>query len=121
MSRDDRPMVGAIVTLYGLGSSGTATVTAVVPGSPAASVLLPGDVIVSASGFYDPTGKTLSGPAVVDEIAMHIPGDTIQLHIYRAANPMTVTVRLGTLASPQASDAGQYYQSPAGPTAEYLI
>lgn len=117
--QDDRPLVGAIVSLDGLGITGTAAVTTVIPGSPAAGVLLPGDVIASASGSYNPAGKTLNGPAVVDEIASHLAGDTVQLRVYRAGNPMTVTVRRGTLASPQAASASKYFQYAAA--TEYLI
>jgi PDZ domain-containing protein len=111
---DDRPWLGAFVSapLAAAGAPARATVLRVVPGSPADGLLRPGDVLAGVAGTAAPRG-TLLGPAVVDEFAAHREGDRVRLRIQRGGATMTVTVTLGSRASPQA--AGVSDEFPPGP------
>ena len=101
---DSRPWLGAFVAQRPARGNGAAEVTGVVPGSPAAGVLYPGDLILGAAGASQSRGNLL-GPAVVDQVDIHQPGATIRLRIQRQGVPRTVTVTLGSLADPAAARA----------------
>lgn len=73
-------------------------VTSVIPGSPAAPALRPGDQLVSVSGASAPADSSL-GPPVIDEIAQSLPGATIPLVILRSGAQQVVNVTLASTAS----------------------
>jgi hypothetical protein len=106
---DDRPWLGAFIAgaqpASGENSPARAEVIAVVPGSPAAGVLRPMDIITGIAGTRPKTAPVLLGPAVVDQFAAHHAGDTIRLRIRRDGIPQTVTVKLSSRASPKAQAA----------------
>lgn len=87
-------------------------VVSVVPGTPAAGVLQPGDVLLGVSGVSAPTSSDL-GPGLIDEVALGLPGATIPLEILRGGNQMTVNIAL-------ASRAGTAYANATTPSVSYL-
>jgi hypothetical protein len=109
---DDRPWLGAyIVAGIGGSATGNAEVVSVVPGSPAAGVLHPMDVLTGVVGTKA-RRVSVGGPAVIDELASHYAGDTVQLQITRGGKPETVTVKLASRASPKAISASASYPGP---------
>jgi regulator of sigma E protease len=72
-------------------------VSTVAPGSPAAAVLRPGDVLVAVDGRPPAPGGTLQNQvdAIADAIsAHHCPGEAAQG--CRASEPVAITIRRGT-------------------------
>jgi hypothetical protein len=93
---DDRSWLGAF--LLTPTSGGKTYVVGTVPGSPAATVLQPLDVLNRAVGATPPSTATL-GPAVVDEVAAHHPSEAVQLDIERGGRPLVVgPITLGSHA-----------------------
>lgn len=92
--KDTRSWLGAwIVPNSSVGNVGE--VLDITPGSPAAGVLKPGDVLESVVGARSP-GTNLLGPAVVDEVAEQPAGSRVTLDIEREGKPMQVVVVLGS-------------------------
>jgi hypothetical protein len=117
---DNRPWLGAIITEQPpQTANSSAIVVSVVPGSPAAGVLSPGDVIVGVRGSTV-TSHGL-GPAVFDQLAPYKPGQTVDLDIDRDGTLLTVTAKLGSLADSKAINAGGALSELNGTDAEYMI
>lgn len=92
--KDSRSWLGAwIVPNSDIGTVGE--VLFVTPGSPAATVLQPGDVLESVAGVK-PTSTNLLGPAVIDEIAEEPAGTRVTLNIERGGKPLQESVKLGS-------------------------
>jgi hypothetical protein len=87
-------------------------VVTVVPGSPAAGVLRPGDQLLSVSGA-NVSATGLLGPAVIDEVAKNLPGAAVPLSILRNGNQLVVNVTLASRAAPS-------YSSTTAPSVGYL-
>ena len=87
-------------------------VVSVVPGSPAAGVLHPGDQFLGVSGETVPSASDL-GPPVIDEIAKNLPGATIPLEILRGGTQTVVNI-------PLASTAATAYVAASAPEVGYL-
>jgi hypothetical protein len=87
-------------------------VVTVVPNTPAAGVLRPGDVLLGVSGVSAPSSSDL-GPSVIDEVALGLPGATIPLEILRNGNQMVVNIALASR-----SDAA--YENSTAPETGYL-
>jgi len=103
--RDNRPWLGVFITIEPPSSRNPrAVITAVVPGSPAAGILQPGDILRAVAG--PPTANHGLGPAVLGELGTRRAGDVIRLQIQRGSALRLVTVKLGTLADPNATSAG---------------
>lgn len=103
---DDRPWFGVVVTEQPPQSADSvAIVRAVVPGSPAAGVIQPGDVLIKVSGSAAASHGL--GPAVFDQLAAGKPGQTVRLVIKRNGQLRTVTVNPSSLADPKAINAGE--------------
>jgi hypothetical protein len=103
---DNRPWLGVFVTVIpGDSTSADVVVNSVVGGSPAAGVLQRGDIITSISGPPLKFTQALIGPPLIDELAAHEPGDTVVIDLVRDGIPMTVRVRLSSLANPLAVNA----------------
>jgi S1-C subfamily serine protease len=90
----------------------------VVPGSPAAGTLEPGDILRAVAGPRV-AGHGL-GPAVLDELASHKAGSVVRLLVQRGSTLSYVTIRLGTLADPKAVNAGNNLPISTS-TPEYMI
>jgi ABC-type lipoprotein export system ATPase subunit len=102
---DNRPWLGVFIAVKSpLSRNPQAIVTAVVPGSPAAGVLQPGDILQTVAG--PPIASHGLGPAVIDELGVRHAGNVIGLQIQRGGAFMSVTVKLGSLADPKAINAG---------------
>lgn len=100
---DTRPYLG-VGTSIAAGTTGP-TVTFVEPGSPAANVLMVGDVLKDVRGSTLSTApEGLTGPIVVDQIAVLHPGDSVSLEILRHGNPTTVRIKLGQWSLAGADD-----------------
>ena len=116
---DNRPWIGAYITFqtqqYG---NSQAIVTHVIPGSPAAGILQAGDILHAVAGSQS-AGHGL-GPAVLDELGKYKAGDIVRLLVQRGGALTYVTVRLGSLARPQAVNAGNNLPV-SGNTPEYMI
>jgi serine/threonine protein kinase len=118
---DNRPWLGVIVKEQPQGSANSdAVVVSVVPGSPAAGILRPGDVLAGVTGS---TVKSHGlGPAIFDQLAAYKPGQLVHLNIYRNGSPLqVVAVRLSTLANPKAISAGYNLVTLRGNVAEYML
>lgn len=103
--RDNRPWLGVFITIESPSSTNPqAVVTAVVPGSPAAGFLQAGDTLRAVAGPRMASNGL--GPAVADELGTHRAGDVVGLQIQRGSALRLVTVKLGTLADPNAISAG---------------
>jgi hypothetical protein len=103
---DSRPYLG-VGTAIAAGTTGP-TVRFVEPGSPAASVLMVGDILKDVSGSALSTApEGLNGPIVVDQIAVLHPGDSVSLEILRHGNPTTVRIKLGQWSLAGADDIGR--------------
>jgi S1-C subfamily serine protease len=76
------------------------TVFSVVPGSPAATVLKPGDELVGVAGVTLPSGAGVLGPPVIDQVAAGMPGTMIALSIIRGGVQRVVNVTLSSRANP---------------------
>ncbi len=100
--------LGAYVALPPNTSGGSTVpnpvVITVVPGSPAAGVLQPGDQLISVAGVTVPTSSDL-GPPVIDQIAKGLPGTTIALTILRGGSERVLNITLASTASPAYSAA----------------
>lgn len=86
---DDRPLVGVGLRRVGAGQG---QVVYVAPGSPADGVLEQGDIIDGVDGSAP---LPVYGPIVIDEVAVHHPGDTIALDIERQGQRRVVPITLG--------------------------
>jgi hypothetical protein len=103
---DSRPWLGVFVTVAPAGStSANVVVDSVVAGSPAAGIVKRGDIITSISGPPLKFARALIGPPLIDELATHEPGDTVGIDLVRDGIPMTVRVRVSSLANPLAVNA----------------
>lgn len=103
---DNRPWLGAFIAELQTGGANLpskAVVVSVIPGSPAAGVLQPMDVITGVVGAKP--RANLLGPAVIDELAAYRAGDTVHLQIIRNGAPQTVSVKLGSMNNAKAVDA----------------
>jgi S1-C subfamily serine protease len=89
---DDRPLVGVGIVAVARTTQGR--VTYVAGGSPASGSLQLGDVIDGIEGIVPPSRSRLV-PAVVDEVAVHHPGDKVALDIARNGQRTVVTITLG--------------------------
>jgi hypothetical protein len=117
---DNRPWLGAVITEQPpQTANSSAIVVSVVPGSPAAGILRPGDVIIGVKGSAV-TSHGL-GPAVFDQLAPYKPGQTVELDIDRDGTLLTVTAKLGSLADSKAIDAGGALPELNGTAPEYMI
>ncbi len=102
---DNRPWLGVFVVIQPPTSSNSqAIVTSVIPGSPAAGVLKAGDILRGVTG--PPIASHGLGPAVLDELGTHRAGDVVGLQIQRGSALRFGTIKLGTLADPNAISAG---------------
>jgi PDZ domain len=101
---DNRPWLGAFAEAPRIGplSPPDARILSVVPGSPAAGILQTGDVITGVDGMPGTQGPSGS---IVDKLARHFPGETVQLQIERHGTSETVAVTLASRASPKAQNA----------------
>jgi hypothetical protein len=104
VSNDDRPWIGAVVELSGPSTAGTATVLKTWPNTPASGKLRPGDVLTGVSGTRLTAHQGQNGPAVIDEIALHHPGDTIALDINRGGTQIVAALTLVSRSAPFAPD-----------------
>jgi serine/threonine protein kinase len=118
VASDNRPWAGVYVTTQGFGT--TARVTHVVPGSPAAHVLKPGDVLVRVRGSPASTSSHGGPLSIFDQLGLKYAGDIVELQIRRAGVSMFVTIRLGTLADARAISAGNGLSS-LGRAPEYML
>jgi hypothetical protein len=97
--KDTRPWLGVYVrATRSLDPSSPVTVVQVVPDSPAAAYLRPGDVLVSIQNA--PTGSQGGGlgPDIYDQLARFLPGQTAHVLLRRGASLKAVDVRLGSMA-----------------------
>ena len=109
---DTRPWLGAFISYPQSATSATpAEVISVIPGSPAAGVLRPLDLLTGIAGASP--GSAVLGPAVAGELASRHAGQVIRLDIIRHGAPMTVTLRLASRASPRAIAAAQDFPAPS--------
>jgi hypothetical protein len=98
VSADDRPWIGAQVNFdTSTLAPSTVTVTGTVAGTPGATKLHAGDTITGVADTDVPDGVGGNGPAVLDEIAQHQPGETIDLDVISVSGVQeTVAVTLGS-------------------------
>lgn len=117
---DNRPWIGAIITEQPPQSANSqAAVVSVVPGSPAAGLVRPGDILTAINGSPAPSHGL--GPAIFDQLAAYQPGQTISLDILRHGHPLTVRIKLGSLADHKAVNAGTTLSSSNGNRAQYML
>jgi len=95
VENDNRSWLGVWVTPVNSTDPESVEVASVVPGSPAANVLQPGDVLEDVEGPPVLT-SSIPIPPVVGELASHFPGQKVTLDILRNGTPMTVSVVLGS-------------------------
>ncbi len=117
---DTRSWMGVYVaTRTGFTSSADSSATpppvvmSVVPGSPAAGVLQPGDQLLSVSGIPAPTNPSSIGPPVIDQIDSQQPGTLVVLSIERGGQQLTENIKLSSYANPAEAQA-------SAPTPGYL-
>lgn len=105
---DERPFLGVYLNLRPSAAhplqSPPARVVGIVPHSPAAGVIRPGDVLLSVVGSTVKT-QTLLGPAVIDEVSALDPGTKVTLRIRRGAHVLSVGVKLTSILSQAAQQA----------------
>jgi S1-C subfamily serine protease len=89
---DDRPLAG--VGIVAVAHSTQGRVTYVAAGTAAGGLLQLGDVIDGIDGIAAPSHPGFV-PAVVDEVAVHHPGDKVTFDIVRQGRPAAVAVTLG--------------------------
>ena len=89
---DNRPLVG--VGIVAVAGSTQGRVAYVPGGSPASGSLQLGDVIDGIDGISPPSRSRLV-PAIIDEVAVHHPGDKVALDIERNGQRAVVTIQLG--------------------------
>ncbi|MGO9874528.1 MAG: PDZ domain-containing protein [Acidimicrobiia bacterium] len=89
---DTRPLVG--VGIVAVAGSTQGRVAYLPAGSPASGSLQLGDLIDGVDGISPPSRSRLV-PAVIDEVAVHDPGDKVALDIERHGQPAVVTIQLG--------------------------
>lgn len=94
---DDRPFLGITVMLASLDRAAKAVVVRVAPGSPADGVLRVGDILTAVDGDppVDPEG--LLGPGVIDQVALHHPGDKLALDVERQGSRRVLTVTAASM------------------------
>jgi hypothetical protein len=88
---DDRPLVG--IGLLSVEGTSQGEVAYVAGGSPAVGVLQVGDIIDGIDG-QPATATSSIGPAVIDQVAQHHPGDSIALDIERSGQRRVVNLKL---------------------------
>lgn len=112
--KDTRSWMGVyLATRAGVTSGGAAppaVVLSVVPGSPAAGLLEPGDELVSVVGAPPRPQTSLLGPPVVDQVDAHRPGAPITLVVARGGKDISVHLTLSDYANPD-----QVHASPPAP------
>jgi predicted metalloprotease with PDZ domain len=118
---DNRSWLGVYITEPSDNPTGPASVLAVIPHSPAAGILQPGDILLNVASSTLPAMREYMASPVIDQLASHYPGDTVQLQIRRDGTVRTVTITLGSLANPAAVNAGNNYPDTTGNNPEYLI
>lgn len=94
---DSYHLTATTQSYLGLGLNGaTGAVACVDPHAPAAGVLRPGDVPlrVEGSALARQNEQYLLGPVVVEQVALHVPGDRIALQIKRGGHLQVVWARL---------------------------
>jgi hypothetical protein len=91
---DDRPWIGVTGVEQQVQGVTQLFVASVAPNSPLIGQLLPGDEIIGLSGEPPPPSFGALGPAVVDSIAKHRPGDTVGLQVLRNGQLRNVPVTL---------------------------
>jgi len=89
---DDRPLVG--VGIVAVAHTTKGRVTYVAAGTAGDGLLHLGDVIDGVDGVAPPSRPGF-GPAVIDEVAAHHPGDKVTLDIMRQGQPASVAINLG--------------------------
>jgi len=96
---DTRSWLGLSVSveLSNTSTPNNPTVLSVVPGSPAAGLLQPGDTLLGVEGI--PPRPNLIGPPVIDQIASQQPGTRIALSIERGGSEKIVNLTLSSYAS----------------------
>ena len=98
---DQRPWLGVYAKpLDSTESSSPVRVVGVVPGSPAAALIRPGDILVAvrnAPKLHDPSGNLL-GPILYDQISALDSGQTVQLLVRRNGLQIELSIKLGSLA-----------------------
>ena len=108
VSDDDRPWLGVNVSATNstsMSPSNTLKVVDVVPGSPAAGKLQPGDIILSIDRQPIPGDAVTIGPFMVDQLLDFHPGVHISIQIHRQGQDESVNVRLGSVLDPSAQNA----------------
>jgi hypothetical protein len=80
-------------------------VMSVVPGSPAAGVLQPGDQLIAVAGIPARSAQTLLGPAIIDQIDSQLPGARVALTIDRGGQDLTEDLTLSSYANPAEQQA----------------
>jgi predicted metalloprotease with PDZ domain len=117
---DDRPWLGAIITEQPRQSPDfRAVVVSVVPGSPAAGLLRPGDVLTAINGS-PALGHGLV-PAIFDQLAVYKPGQTVSLDLIRQGNLITLRITFGSLADRRAVNAGANLASSNDTNPQYML
>ncbi|MBV9292321.1 MAG: PDZ domain-containing protein [Frankiales bacterium] len=125
---DDRPWLGAYVA-NDPESRERAVVVGTADGSPASSVLRVTDRLMSVVGA--PIRSTSSlGPAVLDQLARHRPGDSVTLRVLRDGHPVQLQVTLASYKersseedlTPKPAIAGfNGTDAPAGQTPGFIV
>jgi hypothetical protein len=98
---DDRPLVG--VGLVAVPNSDQGQVVYIAPQATALGILQVGDLVNGIDGEAPPA-LGLLGPAVIDQVAQHHPGDTIALDVVRQGRQLVVRIRLGEWNLPLGTD-----------------
>jgi hypothetical protein len=105
---DQRPWLGVYAKSLDSGkSSSPVKVLGVVPGSPAAAVIRPGDILVAvrnAPKLHNPSGNLL-GPILYDQVSALDAGQTVQLLVSRNGVRIELSIKLGSLAGGSAANA----------------
>ena len=94
--QDDRPWLGAYIT-------DNSEVAAIAKGSPGDGVLLPLDILQGVEGTASPSNIT--GPSIVDVLAVHHAGDRVVLQINRGGKLVALPVTLISRSDPAAMSA----------------
>jgi hypothetical protein len=97
---DQRPWLGIYAKpLDSAGASSPVKIVGVVPGSPAAAVLRPGDVVVAVRNpprLRNASGNFL-GPALYDQVASLDSGQTLHLLVSRNGVRLELSIKLASL------------------------
>ncbi len=100
---DNRPWAGALILQTAL-EPNEAVVAGTTAGSPLAGHLRPGDIVDAVNGQPLPPNDlagTILGPPVVDQVALHHPGDRITLDVLRDGQRVEIPVTLSSYANPR--------------------